>query len=87
MARYQIHPAFSKLKELIHYIPRKGAVNLAGTDTVKKHPETQSGDAWEEPVPAATQEDLKWVYEQGAKARGNKSLVVIAKEAPKPAKK
>lgn len=61
---YKIHPRHADKAELITIGAGGKPVNLAGRPAVKSHPATPAAAAWEETIPAATQADLKKVYDE-----------------------
>jgi len=72
---YKVHPRHASKATLITAIAGK-SVNLAGKPTVRVHEATATTDKWEEPIAAATQADLKAVYERGDKDAGGFPLVI-----------
>lgn len=83
---YQVHPRQQHRETLIHVVNGR-AVNLAGTKTIKHHPAIGDAQAWDQPIPAASQRDLQFVHESGAKDVDGFLIVIKVDQSPKPVKK
>lgn len=78
---YKIHPRHAHRPVLVTVINGR-AVNLAGKPATKVHPATANGAEWTEEIPAATQADLRAVFERGDKDVDRFPLVVKVEDSP-----
>lgn len=72
---YKIHPRHANRDVLVTIVDGR-AVNLIGKPALKVHPATATAAEWKEEIPAATQADLRAVYERGDKDVERFPLVV-----------
>lgn len=78
---YKLHPRHADKKVLATFVNGR-AVNLTGKPATRVHEATPTAAQWTETIPAATQEDLKAVYERGD-CDAERFPIVIAETAVK----
>jgi len=76
---YKVHPRHAG-KEVLATVVRGRTVNLAGKPATRVHTATLTTAEWSETIPAATQDDLKAVFERGDRD-AEKFPIVIAEPA------
>lgn len=76
---YKVHPKYRDRLALVAHTKDGKAVNLMGKEIKKT--QKNRGPEYETTIPAATEEDLRFVHESGAKDRYG-DLIVIAVPSP-----